>query len=103
MRFHAFEWRQIAALDAVLPAEALPVEGGSRISFPAGSDMLMPTDCLQGMARSKGGKQALQRAVLRIGIGQQVGAFQFNSDGEIVAAFPILETGNARVPSPIVS
>src|SRR5690606_42022206 len=103
LRLQAFERRQIAALDAVLASEALPVEGRSRIRFPAGGDMLMPTDCFQGVAGSEGGKQALQCGVLRIRVGQPVGAFQFNSDGEIVAAFPALETGNARVPSPIVS
>lgn len=42
-----------------------------------------------------------QHGVLGIGVGQVVSAFQFDTDGEIVAAFTPVKTRNASVPGAI--
>src|SRR5690606_6379432 len=94
--------RQVAALDAVLAAEALPVERRARVGLAPRGNVLVTADGPQGVAGAQGGQQALQRSVLGVGIGQRVGAFQFDADREVVAALAVLGNRTTGVPSPLV-
>lgn len=80
---------------------AIPIEIRPGIGLAAGRDMLVSTDRTKRMRLLQCNGQGTEQEVLRIGKRLVIGAFELDSDREIVALRSFLETRDAGMPGPL--
>src|SRR5690606_25536076 len=79
-------------------AEARPIESRARVRLAAGRDVLVAPRGAQRIARAQHAGQLGQGSVLRVGVGQRIGAFQLDAQRKIVAALARAEARDAGMP-----
>ena len=80
--------------------DPLPLEKRSRISLASRCDLAMCPRRAERITPGQHWHQRRQRTVLSIGKGDEVGAFELDANGEVVAARPPPEARRPGMPGP---